>query len=265
MFNGSTNLPERATAAAAAVTLLLLANAVSCLMIKLPFCRCTTHHTLAHMLCGRLNDDYVRSWTISSAPAYDAATGTFASTSEFTITVKKQTGGALSPLLHTLFDSGLAQQQLNCTLVGIAGDFGCYNVKAPHAVQHKSMLWIAAGSGITPFMSMSAALAAATNTTATAAATAAAAVMLFSADSANVHIADTLASNSITVHKFASRYSGSDSSVHARRLQKSDLAAVANLQQRTVYLCGPNPFKAAVTAWLNELGITTILQESFEY
>jgi ferredoxin-NADP reductase/predicted pyridoxine 5'-phosphate oxidase superfamily flavin-nucleotide-binding protein len=79
-----------------------------------------------------LSDDFVRTWTISNAVSPSAEP-----LLEFT--VKRKSGGAVSPLLHANQNS-LA----GLRLLGFGGDFD--------AIAPGANVWIAAGSGVTPFM-----------------------------------------------------------------------------------------------------------------
>jgi len=80
---------------------------------------------------------YVRTWTISSAGSK--------SDYSIAITVKKKTGGLVSNWLFDNFKLGSSIK-----LTGIGGDFTLKSVLD----KNQKLLMIAAGTGITPFMSM---------------------------------------------------------------------------------------------------------------
>jgi len=86
------------------------------------------------------------------------------------ITVKHKRGGCVSSLLHkwaaasASAASGSPQPEpLHLRLLGIAGNFSIFsqgrpNILVPQAAPNARVLFIAAGSGVTPFLSMLAAL-----------------------------------------------------------------------------------------------------------
>lgn len=92
-----------------------------------------------------LSDDFVRTWTISNAVSPSAEP-----LLEFT--VKRKSGGAVSPLLHANQNS-LA----GLRLLGFGGDFD--------AIAPGANVWIAAGSGVTPFMAVLSSLSSDSNVT----------------------------------------------------------------------------------------------------
>ena len=105
-----------------------------------------------------VNEDYIRTWTISSSPEYDAERNQFKSTDEIEITVKRQAGGLVSSFLHTEQSTQDDSESLSNSpfLKGMGGEFTCFKRKdngLPPLVPEK-MLWVAGGVGVTPFMSM---------------------------------------------------------------------------------------------------------------
>ena len=105
-----------------------------------------------------VNDDYVRTWTISSAASFDINTKNFNPMQQVEITVKHKTGGAVSSFLHDLRAVKRENEDtpLSVGFVGSGNGFSCFSQKAMGElpIVPPRMLWIAGGVGITPFMSM---------------------------------------------------------------------------------------------------------------
>ena len=59
-----------------------------------------------------LNDDYIRSWTISSSPPFNSNTNTFDATNQISCTIKHLPNGTISSLLHS--QSNDQKSSLNC-------------------------------------------------------------------------------------------------------------------------------------------------------
>ncbi|GAM20381.1 hypothetical protein SAMD00019534_035560 [Acytostelium subglobosum LB1] len=94
-----------------------------------------------------VNDDYVRTWTISSALSSKDSTD-----NHFEITVKHQPNGAVSSLLHRL---ELGTHQITVPLMGCEGEFTLESTLDgidPSSTAKLAMF--AGGIGITPFLSM---------------------------------------------------------------------------------------------------------------
>ena len=102
-----------------------------------------------------VNDDYVRTWTISSATRFITEDKTLDPLQRIDITVKREDGGAVSNFLHDHTNKNNSGS-LSVDFIGNGGTFSCFSRAAldelPEVPPH--MLWIAGGVGITPFMSM---------------------------------------------------------------------------------------------------------------
>ncbi|MEM7101334.1 MAG: oxidoreductase [Pseudomonadota bacterium] len=106
-----------------------------------------------------VNDDHIRTWTLSNASKFDAIEKRFIERSNVEITVKRKPDGLVSNYLHELdssYTSADTGNSLSVPFLGSGGDFTCFSQAPPNSapVVPKKMLWIAGGAGITPFMSM---------------------------------------------------------------------------------------------------------------
>jgi ferredoxin-NADP reductase len=108
-----------------------------------------------------VNDDRVRTWTVSSSHPH-------VETNVFMLTIRKKEGGAITGALFAMARKlqEAAPQMLEdpralglvVKLVGISGDFILPNIARSSPGETRKLLWIAGGIGITPFLSMMAAL-----------------------------------------------------------------------------------------------------------
>eukprot|EP00040_Diaphanoeca_grandis_P028386 m.164306 g.164306 ORF g.164306 m.164306 type:complete len:758 (+) comp31335_c0_seq2:135-2408(+) len=114
----------------------------------------------------QVNDDYIRTWTISSAPPYfDPVSREFHATDVIHCTIRCKPTGTISRLLHSInpeiVSAMLKDQPFKVPLIGTAGDFSCFtndqtnrsDSSGPVSVPTQ-MVWIAGGVGITPFIAM---------------------------------------------------------------------------------------------------------------
>ena len=97
-----------------------------------------------------VNEDYVRTWTLSNASDIDLENRRFKPMDHVEITVKRKPGGLVSNFLH----DNIAP--LKVTLKGMGAGFSCFqkDEMENRLTIPPKMLWIAGGVGITPFMSM---------------------------------------------------------------------------------------------------------------
>jgi hypothetical protein len=103
-----------------------------------------------------INDDCVRTWTISTLPTSDAPC-------IFSVTMRAIKGGLVTPIIHRLAENAdphmtgesidVAEMDVCARLRGIGGD-----LPVPEAVAAcdggRRLLWIAGGIGLTPFLSL---------------------------------------------------------------------------------------------------------------
>ncbi|CAF3820028.1 unnamed protein product [Adineta steineri] len=203
-----------------------------------------------------LNDDYIRTWTISSSPPFNLNTNTFDATNQISCTIKHLPKGTISSLLHS--QSNDEKSPLSCKFLGVGGEFTCFdNTNQPP----QKLLFIAAGIGITPLLAMFEALSRTKQKTDI--------VVLFSGrgdeiDLLKDFISSPLVSN-ISMFDSTGVNTSKSLQVFNRRIQYDDLLNVADLMNRQVYLCGPTQFMIDITSWLNQTGLKSeqIKTESF--
>ncbi|KAI0344408.1 hypothetical protein BDW22DRAFT_1371479 [Trametopsis cervina] len=230
-----------------------------------------------------VNDDRIRTWTISSAHLSPEGTKTF------DLTMREKPGGTVTGALFTIArkiatSSGpnllndLRPIALEAKLVGIAGSF-TFRESKPHA-----SLWLAGGIGVTPFMSMLAAI-----------------MQDSSSHDAEWDVVLGLATREpdvllplllgllegdcasklrIRLHVFSNRSISTaipdalqDSRVdlriipHTGRVDASFLDSVDDIRTRVPYICGPEEFERGVLTLLGERGVPSdaVVRESFEY
>ncbi|KAJ0398950.1 hypothetical protein ATCC90586_000184 [Pythium insidiosum] len=203
----------------------------------------------------QVNDDHIRTWTISSAPPYDALTRSFRPTNRITCTVKRVDGGAVTPFLHG------AAPSLVVPFRGVGGAFSIYSAASPVRVKHRKMLWIAGGVGVTPFLSFA-------NSHLNTVDPSAEVIVLFAARGDEAALGLSVFSQcpfvtQLTVFDSAplEHHVTGDSPLTAarvhRRIELRDLTAIADLQERAVSLCGPPTFMDAVGSLLQRAGVAS--------
>ncbi len=206
-----------------------------------------------------VNDDYVRTWTISSSPPFDSNSNTFQATNKVSCTIKHAPKGVISSLLHSR--SVNQQPPLYVKFVGVGGEFTCFDEfnQAP-----QKLLFITGGVGITPCLAMFEALSQTKQKVDL--------VVLFAGRGDEINLLNDFVSSSIisSVSVFDSTgvnvptESGS-LKVYNRRIQASDIINVSDVTNRHVYICGPGQFMVDTSSWLEKAGVkpNQIKKESF--
>eukprot|EP00271_Cylindrocystis_brebissonii_P014324 TRINITY_DN35641_c0_g1_i1.p1 TRINITY_DN35641_c0_g1~~TRINITY_DN35641_c0_g1_i1.p1 ORF type:complete len:729 (+),score=95.22 TRINITY_DN35641_c0_g1_i1:257-2188(+) len=212
----------------------------------------------------QVNDDHVRTWTISSTPPFDPETKSFQETSQISCTIKHVRNGAVSHLLHTGILPGT---RLELPFFGVGGNFTCWDSK--NEVPPK-MVWIAAGVGITPFFAFLASLKAAGKSELDVLVMIAARGEELAAISSPFK-ASPLVSRLVLFDSTAGPTSAlnipAKASLHGRRMEADDLFEVEDLEERVVFICGPERFMADATEWLVRAKVPAdnIKKESFNF
>lgn len=203
-----------------------------------------------------LNDDYVRSWTISSVAEIDA-TGNYLPSKRFSCTVKNKYGGAISPMLHRWARRRQPTSELIIKFIGVEGAFSCFDDK--HQLKESKLLFLAGGVGITPFMTMLGVIRA-RNVQADI-------VLLFSARGEEGDLGKPFQEAGIKTIIFDTGGEESDVAVIRRRIGYQDITAVPDLRERGVYMCGPDGFMNALKGYLEKAGVSAgkVNVESFAF
>ena len=226
-----------------------------------------------------INDDFIRTFTISSAPPFRK--GVFAPSRSIECTVKSTRQGVVSAFLrrqlaNTKPSNGKAQpplkNALKISLKGSGGQFTCFN---PHGnLTVSRMLWVCAGVGVTPFMAMAEGIERRQLN--------AEIVMFFCLRNNEVPVARRfvgkpfISSLSMFVSDAptprakpfeAGAGGGNTVKWYSRRVSETDIKAIENIALHTVFLCGPPTFMVDMTQYLINCGIplTNIRTESFSY
>lgn len=226
-----------------------------------------------------VNDDFVRTWTISNAPDFDPHTNAFIGTDRVSVTVKRKAGGLMSNVLHDNIDR-LIDQKLPVVFKGTGAGFSCFSTPPKGHPPHvpPQMLWIAGGVGITPFMAMWDGILKVAKANPGLGATDI--VLLFAGrdDDINVlkHFAAqhgsrpknvklrVMAFQSIKGNVSAAQTARDDLRpaqfdnalrVEERRMGIDDIQSVANLKDREVFMCGPDAMVNWSETTLTELGV----------
>jgi len=207
-----------------------------------------------------LNDDFMRSWTISSIPEIDD-NGEYLPSNRFSCTIKNKYGGAVSPLLHRWARrSTLHRMELQIKFVGVEGAFTCFD--ACHRLKYQKLLFIAGGIGITPFMCMLEVLRKKNVKTDV--------VMLFSGRGEETKLAEQFKDvgvNTTIFDTIKDEDGESSEGLLARRISYEDIAGIPDIRSRGVYLCGPDGFMLAVKGYLEKAGVDAgqVYVESFAF
>ena len=238
-----------------------------------------------------VNEDYVRTWTLSSVPAFNAEKHMFDTVNQVAVTVKRQPGGMISNFLHE-HAGKLIEQNLQMDFKGAGAGFSCFTPSDKDAVLSvpSKMLWVAGGVGITPFMAMWDGMIQMAETNP--AGVSSDIVLLFSGRDDDVGILkhflarkNALPENlkiQILVYQSVGQDSvrantaledlregatGTVLSVEQRRVQISDLKIIDGLTNRDIFLCGPD----SLMRWYNnafetlDIDQAKLHQESFTF
>ncbi len=238
-----------------------------------------------------VNEDFVRTWTLSSAPEFDAEKNLFRRANQVSVTVKRKRGGLMSNFLHEYVAQQI-EQPMQVDFKGAGVGFSCLTPDAaggPPTIPAK-MLWVAGGVGITPFMAMWEGITKIAKVLPDQLSSEI--VLVFSGrgddinvlrhflvtssavpESLNLRIlafqsADHASSEDETaLDTLIQDFPGAALNIEQRRVQLSDLEAIKGLTDTEVFLCGPDPLMDWSKDALRELGVneTNMHQEQFAF
>ncbi|KAF7315931.1 putative PNPOx domain-containing protein [Mycena indigotica] len=237
-----------------------------------------------------VNDDSVRTWTVSAAGRYRAPTN------ELSLTLREKRGGAVTGPLFTIARklkevrpevlqdaTGL---ELRVAIVGIAGDFVLPSnvedhngdLSKPEPVPHKKLLWMAGGIGLTPFLSMLRSLVEQSssyqwdiNFILASAEPHVLVPLVMDAFSPqpNIHLSLDIFTRMSDYVFASSEHDNVVVRVHHRRVPRDwfTRSDMVDLEEREVYLCGSPEFETAAMDALIAGGVSeeTVKREGFEY
>ena len=192
-----------------------------------------------------LNDDYVRTYTVSKVSP---------DRRQISITVKKS--GFISSYLHSL--AGRHGEPVEVGLRGFGGTFTC--VDDGRAVPR--MVWVAGGVGITPFLAMYRALRASAQPIPDI-------ELFYSCRGDEIELIREMTGIRVRVFDSTAHVESPDVDLrrfHRRRLRAADFDDVRTLDRATVFVCGPDGFMTDVRAWLEpRIDPARLRFESFDF
>ncbi|KAF9525589.1 hypothetical protein CPB83DRAFT_909061 [Crepidotus variabilis] len=229
-----------------------------------------------------VNDDFIRTWTVSSASDSDEAT-----TQSFSLTMREKPGGVVTGALFSLarkLAEGKPEMldnvrglELKVDLVGITGEFVLPKNVTSSSSATPSLLWIAGGIGVTPFIAMLSRLAASGNEFPWNI------TLLLSARDPDVMLAlvadavqnlDLQNATSLSIHLYSTSTTAFNSELqvtkHDGRINEADIGGIlSNMPPGDVevFLCGPDSFAKSLRAPTGSMGavIRKVHHEGFAY
>lgn len=233
----------------------------------------------------QVNEDYIRTWTLSSAASFNGASRQFDLLDRVEITVKRKPGGLVSNFLHdqSASLSNAKNKTWALTFNGTGQGFSCFNQAPADPLPRvpSKMLWVAGGVGVTPFMSMwdgikSVCGALANSQTPLVSDI----VLMFAGRDDDIAIlkhflkdqAKLAPSISLTIMAYQSladahlkaediptllknEYPQASLSIDQKRLNETDFANIDSLLERDVFLCGPDNLMNSTQDWLQALNV----------
>lgn len=238
-----------------------------------------------------VNEDFVRTWTLSNAPEFDAEKNLFRSTNRISVTVKRKPGGLISNVLHEHVAQQI-KQSIQVDFKGAGVGFSCLSPDPSGGAPTipAKMLWVAGGVGITPFMAMWDGIRNVAQTLPHQMSSEIILVFSGRGDDINVlrHFLATRSAlpesvklrilafqsaghassgDQVALDTLTQEFPGAVLNIEHRRVQLSDLEAIGELADREIFLCGPDPLMDWSKNTLRELGVneSKLHQEKFAF
>ncbi|MEP3225562.1 MAG: hypothetical protein ABJO01_06275 [Parasphingorhabdus sp.] len=238
-----------------------------------------------------VNEDFVRTWTLSSAPEFDAEKNLFRSTNQVSVTVKRIPSGLMSNFLHEYVAQQL-EQPMRVDFKGAGVGFSCLTPDpegGPPTIPAK-MLWVAGGVGITPFLAMWDGIVNVAKTLPKQLSSDI--ILVFSGRDDDINVlrhflatssalpenlklrvlafqsAGEVSAEAQTAHDILTQeFPNAALSTEQRRVQLADLEAIEELLDREIFLCGPDALMNWSKTALRELGVkeSKLNQEQFAF
>ncbi|EGQ7996635.1 oxidoreductase [Vibrio vulnificus] len=230
-----------------------------------------------------VNDDFIRTWTISSAANFNEKAKQFNPVDKIDVTVKRKPDGLISNILH----ENTKQRSLNLSNIispnfsGTGGGFSCFSRNPEDGLPSipPQMLWIAGGVGITPFMAMWDGILNVSRAIPDRETLRTDIVLLFSGRDDDMNLLrhflaqTTPLPNNVcikifgyqsistgeligdkTLFELEQEFSGRHLEVEQRRVRKNDFENIEHLSDREVFLCGPDSLLELASTALHQLG-----------
>ncbi len=238
-----------------------------------------------------VNEDFVRTWTLSNASEFIAETNLFRPANQVSITVKREPGGLMSNFLHE-YVAQKVEQAMQVDFKGVGGGFSCLTTDPAGGAPTipTKMLWVAGGVGITPFMAMWDGIKNVAKVLPKQMSSEI--VLMFSGRGDDINVlrhflatssampdgltlrilafqsmGEVRAEAQTALDNLTQEFPDAALSIEQRRVQLSDLEAIDELADRDVFLCGPDPLMDWSKNALRELGVneSKLHQEQFAF
>jgi len=255
----------------------------------------TGYSHMDEMTPQQVNEDYMRTWTLSSAANFNSDSRQFDLVDQVNITVKRKPKGLVSNFLHDQSEllSNAQNKAQQITFSGTGQGFSCFYQATAELIPRvpSKMLWVAGGVGITPFMSMWDAvinLSRALTNSETPLVTDIVLVFagrdddiailkhfvkdqvaLIEGVSLRIMAYQSLVDSQLKAENIAallqSEYPHASLKIEQKRVSEVDFSQIESVLDREVFLCGPDNLMNSTQSWLQHLKVDPlkIHQESY--